>query len=80
MLKEPDCNLPCMAGKAERVPSTLRTIITWLPQWECNPPCSQLTLSVGLQGMSEDVSISRFFDEPMLLEMARQEASLGQIL
>ena len=35
---------------------------------------------VCLQGMSEDVSISRFFDEPMLLEMARQEASLGQIL
>ena len=32
------------------------------------------------KGMSEDVSISRFFDEPMLLEMARQDASLGQIL
>jgi hypothetical protein len=24
--------------------------------------------------MSEDVSISKFFDDPMLLELARQEA------
>lgn len=32
------------------------------------------------KGMSEDVSISRFFDEPMLLELARQEASLAQVL
>lgn len=32
------------------------------------------------KGMSEDVSISRFFDEPMLLELARQDASLAQVL
>ena len=41
---------------------------------------STLIPRLPVQGMSEDVSISRFFDEPMLLEMARQEASLGQIL
>ena len=27
--------------------------------------------------MSEDVSISRFFDDPMLLELAKAEAELG---
>ncbi len=26
------------------------------------------------KGMSEDVTISKFFDDPMLLELARQEA------
>ena len=25
------------------------------------------------QGMSEDVSINKFFDDPMLLELARQD-------
>ena len=25
------------------------------------------------QGLSEDVSISKFFDDPMLLELARQD-------
>ncbi len=29
------------------------------------------TSHVRLQGMSEDVSINRFFDDPLLLEMAR---------
>jgi len=29
------------------------------------------------KGMSEDVSISRFFDDPMLLELAKAEAELG---
>jgi hypothetical protein len=33
-----------------------------------------------LQGMSEDVSINKFFDDPMLLELARQDADLQQIL
>ena len=28
---------------------------------------------VSLQGLSEDVSISKFFDDPMLLELARQD-------
>lgn len=27
--------------------------------------------------MSEDVSINKFFDDPMLLELARQDAELG---
>lgn len=27
-----------------------------------------------IQGMSEDVSINKFFDDPMLLELARQDA------
>ena len=26
-----------------------------------------------IQGLSEDVSISKFFDDPMLLELARQD-------
>ena len=30
-----------------------------------------------MQGMSEDVSINKFFDDPMLLELARQDAALG---
>ena len=36
---------------------------------------SQLTLIIALliQGLSEDVSISKFFDDPMLLELARQD-------
>lgn len=33
-----------------------------------------------VQGMSEDVSINKFFDDPMLLELARQDADLQQIL
>lgn len=32
------------------------------------------------KGMSEDVSINKFFDDPMLLEMARQDADFQQIL
>ena len=27
--------------------------------------------------MSEDVTISKFFDDPMLLELARQEADMS---
>ena len=30
--------------------------------------------------MSEDVTINKFFDDPMLLELARQDAELQQIL
>ena len=29
--------------------------------------------SSHMQGLSEDVSISKFFDDPMLLELARQD-------
>jgi len=29
------------------------------------------------QGLSEDVSINKFFDDPMLLELAKQDAALG---
>ena len=29
------------------------------------------------QGLSEDVSINKFFDDPMLLELAKQDATLG---
>lgn len=32
------------------------------------------------KGMSDDVSINKFFDDPMLLELARQDADLQQIL
>eukprot|EP00850_Spirogloea_muscicola_P014123 SM000099S25229 [mRNA] locus=s99:314289:317660:- [translate_table: standard] len=32
------------------------------------------------KGMSEDVSINKFFDDPMLLELARQDADLQHIL
>ena len=28
------------------------------------------------KGMSEDVSVAKFFDDPMLLELARQDAEL----
>ena len=29
------------------------------------------------QGLSEDVSINKFFDDPMLLELARQDVMLN---
>lgn len=29
------------------------------------------------KGMSEDVSINKFFDDPMLLELAKQDAEGG---
>lgn len=29
------------------------------------------------KGLSEDVSINKFFDDPMLLELARQDVSLN---
>ena len=32
------------------------------------------------KGMSEDVSINKFFDDPMLLELARQDADLQAFL
>ncbi len=32
------------------------------------------------KGMSDDVSINRFFDDPMLLMLARQDAELGAII
>jgi len=31
------------------------------------------------KGMSEDVSINKFFDDPMLLELAKQDADLGSL-
>lgn len=34
-------------------------------------------LSFLLQGLSEDVSISKFFDDPMLLELAKQDVVLN---
>lgn len=34
--------------------------------WLCSP-----------QGLSEDVSISKFFDDPMLLELAKQDVVLN---
>lgn len=30
------------------------------------------------KGMSEDVSIQKFFDDPMLLELAKQDAMMQQ--
>jgi len=36
--------------------------------------CAVMT-AIALQGMSEDVSINKFFDDPMLLELARQDAT-----
>jgi U5 small nuclear ribonucleoprotein component len=29
------------------------------------------------KGLSEDVSVNKFFDDPMLLELARQDVTLG---
>ncbi len=42
--------------------------------WFCD---RQSHLGMRLQGMSEDVTISKFFDDPMLLELARQEADMS---
>lgn len=45
---------------------------------------SSLALLISLQvktrrrkGLSEDVSINKFFDDPMLMELARQQAEMG---
>ena len=38
---------------------------------------SQLKISCPMQGLSEDVSISKFFDDPMLLELARQDVTFN---
>lgn len=32
------------------------------------------------KGLSEDVSINKYFDDPMLLELAKQEAELNALL
>ena len=37
------------------------------------------TTAILLQGMSEDVSINKFFDDPMLLELAKQDAEMQPI-
>ena len=41
------------------------------------PPRSLLAVAPTLQGLSEDVSISKFFDDPMLLELAKQDVVLN---
>ena len=41
---------------------------------------ARLTLSLSrqcVQGLSDDVSINKFFDDPMLLELARQDVMFG---
>ena len=38
--------------------------------------CLALLTRFG-QGLSEDVGINKFFDDPMLLELAKQDAVLG---
>lgn len=40
----------------------------------CAPPHGLTRL--GKQGLSEDVSINKFFDDPMLLELAKQDVVL----
>ena len=34
-----------------------------------------MCVCVCVQGLSEDVNIGKFFDDPMLLELAKQDAS-----
>ena len=36
-----------------------------------------LEIFLILQGLSEDVSINKFFDDPMLLELAKQDVMLS---
>lgn len=38
---------------------------------------SDVPTPVVPQGLSEDVSISKFFDDPMLLELAKQDVVLN---
>ena len=35
--------------------------------------------AILVQGMSEDVSINKFFDDPMLLELAKLDAEMQPI-
>jgi len=44
----------------------------WWWCWWCVQLCCCL-----LQGLSEDVSINKFFDDPMLLELAKQDVMLS---
>jgi hypothetical protein len=45
-----------------------------------SPFAELFSWAIIMQGMSEDVSINKFFDDPMLLELARHDADLQQIL
>ena len=49
--------------------------------WSCsNPPLQAREFMVKTRrrkGLSEDVSINKFFDDPMLLELARQDVMLN---
>lgn len=43
-------------------------------------PCVSVSPQVKTRrrkGLSEDVSINKFFDDPMLMELARQQAEMG---
>lgn len=54
--------LPGAPGGPQRVPTPRGSL-------SCSPH--------PLQGLSEDVSISKFFDDPMLLELAKQDVVLN---
>lgn len=44
----------------------------------CTRVCARVTAPFfAPQGLSEDVSISKFFDDPMLLELAKQDVVLN---
>ena len=44
----------------------------------CLPPVPSLQVKTRRRkGLSEDVSINKFFDDPMLMELARQQAEMG---
>ena len=61
---------------------TLSVWKVWMKEGMLSLICSALLpiLSFGLisqQGLSEDVSINKFFDDPMLLELAKQDVMLN---
>lgn len=60
-------------------------LLFWCQECTCRPlliplPCAVTLNRIPLslpQGLSEDVSISKFFDDPMLLELAKQDVVLN---
>ena len=46
---------------------------------QCESVVPSESFVYNAQGMSEDVSINKFFDDPMLLELAKQDAEMQPI-
>ncbi len=63
---QPSCQLACVSND-------LWPLCDLWPLW----PLTSVQCVLCWQGLSEDVSINKFFDDPMLLELAKQDVMLS---